>query len=163
MRPFTDNNDKLQALLTDYALATGPRPPCEARIDPDTCVACTAWTTESLEASVRLWGVGRGRGTVTALVEEVLRLRGALETQALAVREFNSVRAERDAWNAEAAEQRERAEKVEAAARAHLAAEDAFSGSCRTTDADVPAACARADAAREGLAGLVGYVGEGRR
>jgi hypothetical protein len=44
------------------------------------------------------------------------------------------------------------------AANAHLAAEDAFSESCRTADADVPAACARADAARECLAGLAGYV-----
>ena len=74
MRP-SDNNDKLQAILTDYALATGSRPPCEARIDPDTCTACIAWTTKSLEASVRLWGIGRERGIVTALVEEVLRLR----------------------------------------------------------------------------------------
>ena len=46
------------------------------------------------------------------------------------------------------------------AARAHLAADDALSLARRTDAADVPTAEARADAARECLAGLVGYVGE---
>ena len=47
-----------------------------------------------------------------------------------------------------------------AAARAHLAADDALTLARRTDAADVPTAEARADAARECLAGLVGYVGE---
>lgn len=46
------------------------------------------------------------------------------------------------------------------AARAHLAADDALTIARRTDAADVPTAEARADAARECLAGLVGYVGE---
>ena len=46
------------------------------------------------------------------------------------------------------------------AARAHLAADDALTIARRTDAADVPTAEARALAARECLAGLVGYVGE---
>jgi hypothetical protein len=46
------------------------------------------------------------------------------------------------------------------ASRAHLAADDTLTLARRTDAADVPAAEARADAARECLAGLVGYVGE---
>ena len=46
------------------------------------------------------------------------------------------------------------------AARAHLAADDALSLARRTDAADVPTAEARALAARDTLAGLVGYVGE---
>ena len=49
---------------------------------------------------------------------------------------------------------------VRDAARAHLAADDALTLARRTDAADVPTAEARADAARECLAGLVGYVGE---
>jgi hypothetical protein len=92
-----------------------------------------------------------------ALAAEVLRLRA----------ERDVLRHERDEHAHKAGEWEEshdielaRAERVEAAARAHLAAADAFSTACRTAAADVPAACARADAARECLAGLVGYVGE---
>ena len=46
------------------------------------------------------------------------------------------------------------------AARAHLAADDALTIARRTDAADVPTAEARALAARECLAGLVGYAGE---
>ena len=49
---------------------------------------------------------------------------------------------------------------VRDAARAHLAADDALSVARRTDAADVPTAEARALAARDTLAGLVGYVGE---
>ncbi len=49
---------------------------------------------------------------------------------------------------------------VRDAARAHLAADDALTLARRTDAADVPTAEARALAARECLAGLVGYVGE---
>lgn len=49
---------------------------------------------------------------------------------------------------------------VRDAARAHLAADDALTLARRTDAADVPTAEARALAARECLAGLVGYAGE---
>lgn len=67
--------DKIQEILNNFARATEVRPPCEARIDPDTCIACTEWTTESLEAGARLWGQARAPETIKALAEEVLRLR----------------------------------------------------------------------------------------
>lgn len=69
------DDEKLQAILADYATATAKRPPCEAGLDPDTCTACIAWTTESLEAGVRLWGKARAPGTIKILAEEVLKLR----------------------------------------------------------------------------------------
>lgn len=50
--------------------------------------------------------------------------------------------------------------QLRAAARAHLAADDALSIARRTDAADVPTAEARALAARECLARLVGYTGE---
>ena len=58
----------------------------------------------------------------------------------------------------EVCDERARLDAVEHAARAHLAAADALSVARRTDAADVPAAEARALAARECLAGLVGYV-----
>lgn len=67
--------DKIQEILNNFARATEVRPPCEARIDPDTCIACTKWTTESLEAGARLWGQARAPETIKALAAEVLRLR----------------------------------------------------------------------------------------
>lgn len=67
--------DKIQEILNNFARATEVRPPCEARIDPDTCIACTEWTTESLEAGARLWGQARAPETIKALAAEVLRLR----------------------------------------------------------------------------------------
>lgn len=92
-----------------------------------------------------------------ALAAEVLRLRA----------ERDVLRHERDEHAHKAGEWEEshdielaRAEMVEAAARAHLAADDALSVARRTDAADVPTAEARALAARECLAGLVGYVGE---
>lgn len=50
---------------------------------------------------------------------------------------------------------------LRAAARAHLAADDALSVARRTDAADVPTAEARAPAARTALAELVGYAGIG--
>ena len=145
-----DDEHRLQEILADCARATAKRPPCEARIDPDTCVVCTAWTSESLEAGVRLWGKARAPGTITTLAAEVLRLReraaradsdasGYLADHAAALLDLGAVRD---------------------AARAHLAADDALTLARRTDAADVPTAEARALAARECLAGLVGYAGE---
>ena len=71
-------DDRLQTILDDFARATAVRPPCEAGLDPDACDACIAFTTESLEAGVRLWGQARAPGTIKALAAEVLRLRAEL-------------------------------------------------------------------------------------
>ncbi len=106
-----------------------------------------------------------------ALAAEVLRLRERAERDEAerdeAEREVLHLRSERDEHAHKAGEWEEshgielaRAEMVEAAARAHLAADDALSVARRTDAADVPTAEARALAARECLAGLVGYVGE---
>lgn len=99
-----------------------------------------------------------------ALAAEVLRLRERAERDEA---EREVLRHERDEHAHKAGEWEEshgielaRAEMVEAAARAHLAADDALSVARRTDAADVPTAEARALAARECLAGLVGYVGE---
>ena len=146
----TMDDETLRAMLADYATATAKRPPCEAGLDPDACDACIAWTSESLEAGVRLWGKARAPGTITALAAEVLRLReraaradsdasGYLADHAAALLDLGAIRD---------------------AARAHLAADDALTIARRTDAADVPTAEARALAARECLAGLVGYAGE---
>ena len=204
----TMDDETLRAMLADYATATAKRPPCEAGLDPDACDACIAWTSESLEAGVRLWGKARAPGTITALAAEVLRLRDQAIVDHAA---FDRLYAELDRLRAEAAARRhalcdalgldahtreyggdaevdaaiaalrERAARADSdasgyladhaaalldlgavrdAARAHLAADDALSVARRTDAADVPTAEARALAARDTLAGLVGYVGE---
>ena len=132
------DNDTLRAILD--GLRQGP-----VRITADRC----SGDGRALNAFCDLVRIA------PALAAEVLRLRA----------ERDVLRHERDEHAHKAGEWEEshdielaRAERVEAAARAHLAADDAFSTACRTAAADVPAACARADAARECLAGLVGYV-----
>lgn len=106
-----------------------------------------------------------------ALAAEVLRLRERAERDEAerdeAEREVLHLRSELFEHAHKAGEWEEshdielaRAERVEAAARAHLAAADALTLARRTDAADVPAAEARTLAARECLAGLVGYAGE---
>jgi hypothetical protein len=91
----TPDDETLRAMLADFATATAKRPPCEAGLDPDACDACIAFTTESLEAGVRLWGQSRAPGTIKAIAAEVLRLRG-LHEDALAAHERLAIRA----WDA---------------------------------------------------------------
>ena len=126
---------------------------CVGGYDSDhTCVlTATGPDEDTAHANAQL------AASAPALAAEVLRLRA----------ERDVLRHERDEHAHKAGEWEEshdielaRAEMVEAAARAHLAADDALSVARRTDAADVPTAEARALAARECLAGLVGYVGE---
>ena len=140
---------------------------CVGGYDSDhTCVlTATGPDEDTAHANAQL------AASAPALAAEVLRLRERAERDEAerdeAEREVLHLRSERDEHAHKAGEWEEshgielaRAEMVEAAARAHLAADDALTLARRTDAADVPTAEARALAARECLAGLVGYVGE---
>lgn len=100
-----------------------------------------------------------------ALAAEVLRLRRLCERAEKAEAERDELRGVCDDLCVDVNRARGERDALRAAARAHLAADDALSVARRTDAADVPTADvptaeARALAARECLAGLVGYAGE---
>lgn len=156
------DDKRLEKILEDFALATAVRPPCEARIDPDTCVACTAWTTDSLEAGVRLWGQARAPGTIKALAAEVMRLR---ERVAKAESAAAGYLADHAAAMLDLAAATARAEKAEAERDALRAAAleytDAYVAACEAIARvagrkDLEAAWGAAGVARERLRTLAG-------